>query len=128
MYEIVAYYSTGDSFNNYDTSTTLACCWENLEVAKLALKYLNEHHRHYQVYSNPTWYDYPDVNLDTIKQNPWYTGLDKPKGCWDLAIKLPLDDGSFHMESIPYHGYFEHLNSLVIEASKNSTTGMNFTY
>ena len=33
-YQIEAYYSTGDSFSNSDTSTTVEISWNNLDVAK----------------------------------------------------------------------------------------------
>lgn len=47
-YQIEAYYSTGDSFSNSDTSTTVEISWNNLDVAKANLKRIQEHYKQYE--------------------------------------------------------------------------------
>jgi len=42
-YKILISYGTGDSFNNYDTTSFIELEWDNLDVAKENLKAIREH-------------------------------------------------------------------------------------
>jgi hypothetical protein len=133
MYEIKAHYQTGDSFHTEETSDVLAPCWHDLTTAKEALRWLNEHHEYYRASNDRYhWNEADKKNLANIAKKPWYaeqdsTGYKWPEW-WHHSLKLPLDDGTLMVTSIPYHGYFEHLHSLEIILAKEDTDGLKIEY
>jgi hypothetical protein len=127
---IKASYSTGDSFKNWDEVTGLAPVWQNLDKAKQALRWLTEHHKEYEVRNN-RWS--PGVKRD-VTAEPWYVSTPKGhgsafwEGWWELCVNLELDDGTMMNVSIPYHGYFEHLESLEIVPIEDDYSDMKSTF
>ena len=132
-YIIKAYYSTGDSFHTEEASHELSPVWNDLEVAKQALQYLNEHHKAYEFCENRDRDASAHMikNLkESVKNESWYINsgsLSNSEG-WYYSIKLPLDDGTFTQDHISYHGYFEHLSLLAIETYSEESDGMSFRY
>lgn len=106
MYDIKVFYHTGDSFNSYDTDTTLSSAkgWD-VETAKKNLKIIKEH---YEAVSNRNNYVAIGKNenklLEALKEKPWYTGK-----CWEYGMNLYENDGTLTHFSISWTGYFERL-------------------
>lgn len=129
-YEIYCEYSSGDSESQWESSSTLAPTWENLEVAKTALKYLTEHHYWYCLEKDETWSlpeEIRDKKPDYYRTGAWwlwdkfrsdFNRKHNPFNGYDLesSLMLPMDNGEFLRVSVPYHGYFEHLKGLEIRA------------
>lgn len=120
LYEIVAYYVTGDTFKPYNTSTSLAATWDSLDKAKKALDLLDEHHKCYEEINDRFRYT-PKEDID-VTGKPWYvedpSTTCKWKDFWEHCIVIPDNNGTLVKESIPYHGYSEHLTELKIEVAK----------
>jgi hypothetical protein len=109
-YTINLQYTTGDTFQTYDTEGELGISWENLDVAKDALQRIKEfersvqHNESYEVRYGCN--NKQPIDLITLKgYSPKYT---------DVCIMLPLDDGTEHRHSRFWDGYFERLNSAEI--------------
>jgi len=124
-YRIEAFYETGDSFHTERTSTVLSPVWTNLDKAKKALLTLKEHHDYYNkdqrhYYTSKV----TDKDLENLKKMPWY--IDK---YWHYSLKLEGDeDGSEMISDAPYHGYFEHLETLkiIVETPEETDMEINF--
>ena len=126
-YVILALYHTGDSENSYDTSHELAYVWNDLEVAKQALKWLNEHHEYYEAedfQARRPWAK-SERDISDVKTKPWYHEVYKD---WHRSVVLPGNDGTTTIESINYHGYFEGLHSLEILQQEDRNNDMKFSY
>lgn len=125
MYQIVAEYSTGDSFHTEEAETNLAPLWSSLERAKEALSILNTHHKMYQEMDNryeEEGYYLSRIQMEEFKNSPYYDGQYP-----EFSVKVPLDDGTLMQIHVPYHGYFEHLYGLSIE-SINEDDGLSYKY
>lgn len=112
-YVIKSHYSTGDSYNTYDTSTTLAAVWTDLNEAKVALKWLTEQHKYYDAVENShRWGEKVDVS--DLETKPWFRpGKNFGMPHWMFSCNVHVDNAIFVVD-IPYHGYFEHLQTLEI--------------
>jgi len=115
-YVITAYYRTGDSFHSEDTSTELSPVWENLDDAKEALRWLNEHHQYYEEdNSHHRWPGDKSEDISDLQDKPWYKPKQDWAEEWHYSCVLPYADGSVVVH-VPYHGYFERLHRLKIIA------------
>jgi len=124
-YRIEAFYETGDSFGSSKTSTVLSPVWTNLDKAKKALLTLKEHHDYYRkdesrFYSGKL----TDKDLENVKNMSWY--VDK---YWHYCAKVEGDtEGSEMISDVPYHGYFEHLETLKIVAETPEDNDMEINF
>jgi hypothetical protein len=128
-YRIEAFYQTGDSAGSGNTSTILSPVWEDLNTVKKALQELKEHHDYYQR-DNSSYYrgTLTEEQLNTMATKSWYV---KPSrgNMWYFSASLIADSEKPRMVChIPYHGYFEHLNSLkiIIEQPEENDMEINF--
>lgn len=142
-YQIKVDYTTGDSFNSYDTSNVIELKWESLEMAKRNLKNIQEH---YELYRSKNTYfrrkeldikDYIDREWFVSKLEPWVKCTDGsltrvPKETADTimlpdeyyathCIKLITDKETTMQIHCFWCGYFEHLISAEI-VSENLDT------
>jgi len=111
-WEVYCEYSTGDSFQNYDTTDTLAPTWENLDKAKLALVPLKEHHNWYDEKSGHNWRLSEEEIAKTAnaKNEPWwfpdseclFSGISDDSYERQASLMLGMDDGSSIRVSVPY--------------------------
>ena len=133
-YQIRAYYSTGDSSITYETSTELAPVWNNLDRAKESLKLLTAHHQAYQEVERPWGRSYEAIDYDAIMNASWYTGKKlkthnaRTHSDWHYSAMIVSDNGDPIQCHVPYHGYFEHLQKLEIEAVSPDTSDMSVTF
>jgi len=125
-YIIKANYQTGDSETDYRTSYELAYVWQSLDICKKALKWLDEQHRYYKELSGYDKKRTIDKINDEVKTKPWYRSINGNQ--WYLTAILPGDNGEQVIESIPYHGYFEHLYDIEILVEVPTDNDMTFTY
>ena len=127
-YLIKVHYTTGDSYDNYETSDVLELTWNNIEVAKANLKRIQEHYMCYRVdndYSgkNGTYFHYmmnPDQKLmyDLRTQQDWY--VESPNGqAYHHSIILKADNGNDWRISPFWVGYFETLREVEIIIDQN---------
>jgi hypothetical protein len=109
-YTIELKYTTGDSFESYETSGELGLSWENLDRAKEALARIRE-------------MDEVERENDRLRYDPKNGGkgprrLENCAGYSSefstVCIMLPLDDGTEHQHSTFWRGYFETLHSAKI--------------
>lgn len=128
MYTIKVDYHTGDSFNSYDTDTTLSGKWE-LDVAKENLRRIKAH---YKAYSNKNNYYSMSMHEEgskveeDISNEPWYRE-GKYQGAWEHTIVLTDNEGSRVEHSCPWIGYFERLIGASIVADEDEENDMAFT-
>lgn len=108
-YKIKYSYKTGDSFHSHDVEDILDYEWENLDIAKEALKRIREHYK---------WYEYMEGARyeDKVEKPKWFNvksdGVDE-----DLIhhlINLPMDNWQEVQFWPPWCGYFEKLNGAEI--------------
>lgn len=92
-YLLHATYSTGDSFGSDDGCKLYFELYRDEELAKRAHEQLEEHHRAYAAL---------DKSKKTLKQFSPY------------SCEITVDGGSKQTVHIPYHGYFEGLDSIEI--------------
>jgi len=110
-YTIECYYKTGNSFGSHEETTILEVSWDNLDIAKEALKRIKEHWEWYKYEDNKTNYRY--FNTDKIVKKPkWH----KVKTKWDEhdLLNLPTDGGVDFQFYPPWIGYFETLRGAKI--------------
>lgn len=129
MYTIKIDYRTGDSFNTYDTDTTLSGEW-TLEVAKENLKRIKSHYTLYQnrhnYYSMGMQVKGKDI-VEDAKKEPWFYTGDGCHGNWEYELYLLENDGSSKSHSTLWIGYFERLISAKIISKIPEDDEMSFT-
>lgn len=129
MYTIKIDYSTGDSFNTYDTDTTLSGEW-TLEVAKENLKRIKSHYTLYQnrnnYYSMGMQVKGKDI-LEDAKKEVWFYSDDNTYGIWEYCLNLLENDGSVKKYDTCWIGYFERLISARVISITPEDDEMNFT-
>ena len=102
MYNIKITYITGDSFGSCETEDLVGCSWNNLDLAKKALKDIREHHKFFSGYS------YERKSRDEIKDKSWFA-REKDSYMAEYTLKLQDDSGEFQTISAFWMGYFESL-------------------
>lgn len=128
MYTIKVDYHTGDSFNSYDTSTTLGYEW-NLEVAKENLRRIKAHYKAYSDrnnYYSMSMQEDGDKVIADITNEPWYC-KGSYSDSWEMRINLLMNDGTSEQSSCSWVGYFERLNGATVLAIDNAENDMAFT-
>lgn len=106
-YQIKIYYSTGDSFNSYDTSDVIDIVWNDIKYAKESLQRIKNHNEYYQ--NNSDLWSKPKGKL--------------PKGViWDdkyrmICLELIGKNGKPQLYSSFWTGYFDTLQSAEIIVS-----------
>lgn len=109
-YALIAYYRTGNSFGHEDTSTVLHE-FDNLEVAKAAMKRLEEHYKWYQ-WNDKGEYDQQRAlgwGEKPVEEPEWHKELE-----YDFQASYYLENDVLFTDCMPYCGYFERLHSLEI--------------
>ena len=103
MYQIKYDYKTGNSFHTETREDLLEYEWEDLKVAKEALKRIREHYEWYQGIEN--------VWSDEVEKPEWHNI--KPdsvsKDMEHCLINIPMDNGEEVQFWAPWCGYFETL-------------------
>ena len=129
-YVIKATYITGDSFHTKETSSELDPVWQDINVAEEALKWLNEHHKYYEVSERSDYRKEKNRDMSDLESKPWYKKDDSYwKDIWKFGVNLPYDNNTMTTSSIDYHGYFERLISLEITNEPDSENNdLKFTY
>lgn len=123
-YQILLKYSTGDTFNTYDTEDTLELSWGNLDIAKDNLKRIQEHYKVYKLYSEVSGWRSKYLEKDEVelfesrKTKDWFV-TDKDHYTEQYGIKLKADNGNDWQINAFWCGYFEHLESVEIIMDKN---------
>jgi len=122
-YQIKVHYTTGDSFNCYETSSIIEISWENLSVAKENLKRIKNHYICYKVdneYSGKESYYFKEqltddekLMYDTRKNQDWYVNS-KNKFEYQNCIKLYTDTGNVFQIYPSWVGHFEILHEAEI--------------
>lgn len=105
-YGIRLEYTTGDSFNSRREKSTLECRWSDLNVAKTALKRIEEHYKWQEAaeqYEKTVRYD-KSGKLSPPVEPEWHVGLSRS------SVKLPLDNGNEVQLGAFWIGYFEELH------------------
>ena len=112
-YKIRLHYSTGDSFNTYDTNDYLEMEWKNSDIVEKNLERIKEHYEYVksknrypykgeQVINRPTWLN--------IKKHRWPDDE-------NYTINLLTDEGEEWQVYCFWMGYFEHLQYAEIVTS-----------
>ncbi len=104
MYKIKYSYKTGDSFGNEDRESLLEYEWEDLDVAKEALRRIKEHYVWYESIAHPYY-----VN-DSVK--PEWHNIKEGNIAKDMIhymLNIPADNGEEYQFWAPWCGYFETL-------------------
>jgi len=103
MYQIKYHYETGDSFHTEDREEILEYEWEDLKVAKEALRRIEEHYAWYESISRGHLDELPRPKWHSIK--PGSTAKDMEH----YLINIPMDNGKEVQFWAPWCGYFETL-------------------
>ena len=108
MYKIKYSYRTGDSFGSEDREEILEYEWEDIELAKEALKRIEEHYRWYESVSSSY-----SFSPKTIERPEWHKNELDDKGYHETTIQnmivLNMDNGKKVQFWCPWCGYFESL-------------------
>lgn len=107
MYEIEIYYSTGDSLGIHEETDQVGCVWEDIEYAKLALKYINEHY----VAVRDSYKQ--EFEIRDYYKKPWFDDYENGAYWYDSLI-LPVSKGVTQKVHAYWLGYFETLHSASI--------------
>jgi len=112
VYQIKYSYETGNSFGREDREEILEYEWEDIDVAKEALRRIKEHYKWYE--SIAKWY----VD-DEIPKPKWHNistrGISKDTE--HNLINVPADNGKEYQFWPPWCGYFETLYGAEIVVS-----------
>ena len=133
-YVIKAMYSTGDSFHTEKASTILGIAWSDIVKAKEALKVLAEHHDYYKKYSDSRYYSgkLTDKDMKNIATKQWYIVPEESymRDYWQFSLNLATDSSEMMTVNVPYHGYFETLDSLeiTIDTDENEDSDIHITF
>ena len=103
MYQIEYHYKTGDSFRTLETEEILEYEWEDLKVAKEALRRIEEHYAWYESIESP-W-------VKEVEKPEWHNVRDMhlTKGMEHNLLNIPMDNGEEVQFWPPWCGYFETL-------------------
>lgn len=131
-YELFVDYTTGDSFGNCDVAgESLGVIFENADLARQAIKHLEEHYKNYLAfqdapYASPTAKgETREDMIERLKLAPWWVG--GIVWSWEFSIRLIVDnDGNAVQISLPYIGYFETLNRVYCEVYQDKD-GLSFS-
>lgn len=129
-YTISVFYRTGDSFHSHNETEEVGMSWGSIEKAKLALKYIEEHYKAYQVVSAESWRTVNKFDINLIKDKPWFYSEDEfglaLDVAWQYALYIENDDGEKQRISPFWCGYFEHLHSVEIVVESDPTMKIYF--
>jgi hypothetical protein len=146
-YKIKIDYLTGNSFGSEDASDIIELDWDNLEIAKENLQYINEHYKQYEECNSYSFRKSKskDEIYESNKDKDWFVGEIKYRTIADKCcisneyyennkelcepfyddfyaencIKLKADNGNFMQMSCFWCGYFETLHSAEIIIDNN---------
>lgn len=108
-YYIEISYKTGDSFNTYDSKSTLELQWDNLSIVKENLKRIQDHHKWHE--DNHGYRLYSERGKPAIK---------KPKFIKDnYSFKLLTDERNEWQIAAFWCGYFETLYSATVKENRD---------
>lgn len=107
-------YDTGNSFHRESNVIRyLKLEFNDLDKAKLALKYIKDHYNFYMICEKEldASKKQKEEALKKAKKSPWYSTDGYP----DFTIRLENDDGELVNENVFWTGYFESLVGADIE-------------
>lgn len=104
-YKIKYNSQTGNSFGSYTNEEVLEFEWENLDVAKLCLKRIEEHYE---------WYKDKEYRGKNEKKPKWWNCDETSDRSAHHCINLLLDNDTEVQFWCPWCGYFESLNFVEI--------------
>ncbi len=111
-YTIDIEYVTGNSFGSQDAEDSLGISWDNLDMAKDALRRIRAFDEHATEWDRKRGASYEE-RQESFRQLPGYSE-EFPEVC----IMFVLDDGTEHRHSRFWEGYFETLKGTIIVDSK----------
>ena len=126
-YYIKITYDTGNSFHHEIdvVSSIKELSWNNLEIAKKNLKYINDHYRYLQDCTGYGCLNFSKKELqdkkDKAKKSPWFDGLLDWDKTSENSIFLENDEGGKVRISTFWTGYFETLGCAEIESRDNDS-------
>ena len=150
MFTIEIYYTTGDSFNTYTEVEKIGAAFPTLELAKKALKSIEEHYRFIlDVENNPRYhhvtgtYDAMKQKVEELYSKDWYvdfleddkkdfeeiySGEDDKEilyailnsSHWHISIKMDCGTETRDVR-VFWEGYFEHPHAAKIVLDGDST-------
>jgi len=119
-YTIQITYQTGDSFNTYDDVSTVGAVWSDLKYAKLALKFIKEHHKYYQEsrYYSPSS---SPKDVKAAKNSQWYTGD-------SYSLNVLINENKKQKIHTFWMGFFERIREakIIIDDSEFENSSVSF--
>lgn len=120
MYTIEVSYRTGNSFGSEDCEDTIGLCWEDKELAREALKVIQEHYKLYIEADSCNYMGFRDKSeiYAEVSTKEWFIKAKEEPFCkkseydWHYFCVTKMDDGTYR--NIPTNmwcGYFERLHS-----------------
>jgi len=113
-YAIEIYYATGNSFGSEDLLDKLELMWNNLDVAKLNLKRIEDH---YRWYNDQNSYSF---NKKNIEKPEWHIFKE------DFMLSLITDEGNEMQLNAFWCGHFEALHSAEIVTLQDNDLKVTF--
>lgn len=101
FYTIRVYYSTGDSFGNWEEQSTVGHAWEKRELAELVSTYIDEHDEAYRKYQTMRTPADQARFVERIKDKPWFHDH------WESSLLVPTDNGYITTIDAFWVGWFE---------------------
>lgn len=136
-YSINIDYSTGNSFGSQRQFQEVGMNWDNIDQAKKALAYIQEHHAAYKkcaAANGSAWYRQNEpFEMSEVTDKPWYHGPLEGGSwpdAWQHQVVIEKDDGSKFMISAFWVGYFEtlHMAEVCIASSDTESNDMRIFF
>ncbi len=109
MYKIKYSYRTGDSFHSEDREEILEFDWEDIELAKAALKRIEEHYKWYTSIRNSYSFSPGTIDRPDWHKKAFTRSARAAKSTEQNMIALRMDDDQTVKFWAPWCGYFETL-------------------
>lgn len=136
MYTIEIDYTTGNSFNSEDiTGERIALCWEDKELARAALKVIQEHYELYQEKQSCSWSSKRTRTNEQIfkevKKKDWYRPNPNDSWAvkedhWPYCCYVKMDDGQYRKMDAFWIGYFESLHEARVVCDEDDQDKVTF--
>jgi hypothetical protein len=116
IYQLMIYYTTGDSFGSYEHQEIFDFEWYSLELTKQNIQNIIEHYKQYKEIDNH--YDKEELILNLNKNKEWFVENDDIKMQSRNCLYIILDNKNKVQIMPEWTGYSSFLN--LIEIYKNS--------
>lgn len=136
-YSIKIDYTTGNSLHSERTTEEVGMNWQNIDQAKKALRYIQEHYQAYKKNNqcnSSAWYRKNEpFEVSEIEGKPWYHGPLEAHSfadAWQHQVVVEKDDGEKFSISTFWTGYFEtlHMAEVCIAASETESNDMRIFF